>query len=307
MDRTKVLILVGPTASGKSGLAIALAKKFDGEIISADSRQVYKGLDIGTGKVTKREMAGVRHHLLDIANPKKTFSAQDFVDQANAAIADIISRGKLPIIAGGTGFYIDALTGRIPLPDVEPDPKLRERLQKKDAEALFAMLEAEDPRRAEMMSTPSEKNNKVRLIRALEIARSKDKTGDGKQDTCAASYDFFWIGIAPDMKTLDKKIMKRLHDRLKAGMVAEARRLHADGLSYRRMEALGLEYRSLARLLQKEISREQFESELYAAIHRYAHKQAGYWRRNAGIRWLPAASVNPASKFVRTWLAEDHR
>src|SRR5580693_2616583 len=127
----KVLVIVGPTASGKSALAVALAKKFKGEIISADSRQVYRGLNIGTGKITKREMRGVPHHLLDVVSPKKIFTAHDFVTHARRAISNIAKRGKLPIIAGGTGFYIDALVGRIVLPDVPVDEKLRARLEKK--------------------------------------------------------------------------------------------------------------------------------------------------------------------------------
>ena len=124
-----ILVLVGPTASGKSGLAIELAKLFDGEVISADSRQVYRGLTIGTGKVTKREMQRIPHHLLDVASPTKTFSADDFVQLAQRAIEDITSRGKLPIITGGTGFYIDSLVGRITLPNVPPNKALRERLE----------------------------------------------------------------------------------------------------------------------------------------------------------------------------------
>jgi tRNA dimethylallyltransferase len=127
----KVLIIVGPTASGKSALAVMLAKKFHGEVISADSRQVYRGLNIGTGKVTKSEMGGVRHHLLDVASPKKAFSAGDFVKRGRIAIEDISRRGKLPVVAGGTGFYIDALVGRISLPEAKPDAALRKKLSKK--------------------------------------------------------------------------------------------------------------------------------------------------------------------------------
>ena len=189
METQKILILVGPTASGKSGLAVELARKFNGEVISADSRQVYKGLDRGTGKVTKREMKGVRHHLLDISSPKRTFSAQDFVDRAARAIEEIRSRGKLPIITGGTGFYIDALTRRIVLSDVAPDPKLRERLTSKDTGILYEMLKKNDPERASAMDTPSERNNKVRLIRALEIAAKPAPRGSTTMDTIGTGLE----------------------------------------------------------------------------------------------------------------------
>src|SRR3989344_2993718 len=163
--KQKVLIIVGPTSSGKSALAVELARRFNGEVISADSRQVYKGLDIGTGKVTKREMRGVRHHLLDVASPKRVFTAHDFAERARAAIEDIASRGKLPVIAGGAGFYIDAFVGRIVLPEAPANAALRARLETKTAARLFALLKKKDPRRAKTI----EPRNKRRLIRALEI------------------------------------------------------------------------------------------------------------------------------------------
>jgi len=174
-ERQKVLIIVGPTASGKSALAIEIAKKLSGEVISADSRQVYRGLDIGTGKVTKREMRGIPHHLLDVASPKRVLSAGDFVARASRAIADITARGKLPIVAGGTGFYIDALMRRVALGKAPPNPALRKKLAEKSATQLFALLKKRDPTRAASMDTPSERNNKLRLIRALEIAQRQSK------------------------------------------------------------------------------------------------------------------------------------
>ena len=314
-NTTKILILVGPTASGKSALAVRLAKEFDGEIISADSRQVYKGLDIGTGKITKREMQGVRHHLLDVASPKRAYSADDFVKHAHAAISDIASRGKLPIIAGGTGFYIDALVGRMPLPDVPPDPTLRARLDKRTAAQLYAMLQKKDPARAKAMATPSERNNKVRLIRALEIAASPNyrgrasvKSGDNRRGPTSAKsaprYECLWLGIAPDMEALDDKIRMRLRERLKSGMINEAKKLHAAGLSYKRMAALGLEYRSLARFLQKKISRQELEDELYTAIRRYARKQIGYWRRNRDVSWYSPLNLQVIHKETQKFLAK---
>lgn len=167
----KILVILGPTSTGKTALSIRLAKRLNGEVISADSRQVYKGLDIGSGKVTKREMKGVPHHLLDIANPKNVFSADDFVKAGRAAVADIISRGKLPLVVGGTGFYIDALLGTIPLPDVAPNPKLRKTLSGKELAWLQARLKRLDPARAKTIDM----KNPVRLIRAIEIATALGK------------------------------------------------------------------------------------------------------------------------------------
>lgn len=295
-NKQKVLVIVGPTSSGKSSLAVELAKRFDGEVISADSRQVYRGLNIGTGKITKREMKGVPHHLLDIASPKNTFTAKDFVTHATMTAVQIACRGKLPIIAGGTGFYIDALLGRILLPDVPPNPKLRAQLEQKSAAQLFALLKKKDSQRAKTI----EPHHKRRLIRALEIALYQGRSL--VQRTVLGSDDALWVGIAPPMKMLGVKIRARLHARTKQGMVAEARRLHAGGLSYKRMEELGLEYRSLARLLQGKVTREQMTEELNRAIRKYAIRQIRYWKRNKDIRWFKTGAGERIPRLVRSWL-----
>lgn len=293
----KVVVIVGPTASGKSALGVELARRFNGEVISADSRQVYKGLDIGTGKITKREMKGVPHHLLDIASPKKTVSAGDFTRLARKAIIDIGKRGKLPIVVGGTGFYIDALTGRISLPAVAPNAKLRAQLSKRTAAQLFSILKRADPKRARMMDTPSERNNKVRLIRAIEIAKSGSKAHDTKPE-----YDILWIGVQPKGTVLRAKITKRLKDRIKAGMITEAIVLHKKGLSFKRMKELGLEYRSLARFLLGEISQADMRKELESDIWRYARKQIGYWKRNKDIEWFDPKAASKVIRAVTRWL-----
>ncbi|HDO23680.1 MAG TPA: tRNA (adenosine(37)-N6)-dimethylallyltransferase MiaA, partial [bacterium] len=164
----KVIVILGPTASGKSEMAVKLAKKFNGEIISADSRQVYRGMDIGTGKITQKEMRGIPHHLLDVASPKKVFTVIDFKKRAEKAIKDIIKRGKISIICGGTGFYIQAITGGISIPEVKPNWKLRKQLEKKNAEQLFKMLKKLDPKRSKTIDA----KNPRRLIRAIELAQS---------------------------------------------------------------------------------------------------------------------------------------
>ena len=296
----KVLIIVGPTASGKSALAVHLARRFHGEVISADSRQVYRGLDIGTGKISKREMKGVPHHLLDVASPKHVFSAGDFVRHARKEIDMIYHINRLPIIVGGTGFYIDALVGRVALPEVAPNAALRKRLRGKSASQLFLMLKRADPSRATSMNTPSERNNKVRLIRALEIAAAFDSIP--MNDIVSRSYDALWLGIAPSIHALEGRISKRLAERLKRGMVGEAKKLHAAGLSYRRMEELGLEYRSLARHLQGRISKDEMIAEISRDIRRYAKKQLAYWKRNKHIKWFKAGETEKAAREVRHWV-----
>ncbi|HEV3245062.1 MAG TPA: tRNA (adenosine(37)-N6)-dimethylallyltransferase MiaA [Candidatus Paceibacterota bacterium] len=302
MDRRqKVLVIVGPTASGKSALAVGLAKKFNGEIVSADSRQVYTGLDIGTGKVTEREAQSVPHYLLDIASPKRTVTAHEYSEKARSAIHGIAARGSLPIVVGGTGFYIDALLGRVDLPDVVPNRALRKKLEKKTVGQLYTLLKGRDPNRAKIMNTPSERNNTVRLIRALEVATFKKNSN--KNESKGSPWNaVLWIGIAPTKKDLESRIKQRLRDRIRAGMVAEGRRLHAQGLSYKRMEQLGLEYRSLSRLLQRKITRKEFEEELFRDIRRYAKKQTAYWKRNKEIRWFSSARSPQILQTVSRWL-----
>ncbi|MCC6290472.1 tRNA (adenosine(37)-N6)-dimethylallyltransferase MiaA [Candidatus Nomurabacteria bacterium] len=167
----QVLVIVGPTASGKSALAVQLAKKFDGEIISADSRQVYRGLDIGSGKITEKEKRGIPHHLLDIASPKRIFTVARYQKLAKQKIAEIIGRGKLPIICGGTGFYIQAIVDDLALPKVKPDSRLRKSLAQKTVPELFKMLQKLDSNRARKI----DRNNPRRLIRAIEIAKHGPK------------------------------------------------------------------------------------------------------------------------------------
>jgi len=293
MKKQKVLIVLGPTASGKSSLGIRLAKEFNGEIISADSRQVYKGLDIGSGKVTKREMSGIPHHLIDVANPKKRFSASDYKKLGDKSLARIINKNKLPIIVGGTGFYIDTLTGKMVLPEVPPNPILRKYLENKSAEELFKILKKKDPKRAENIDS----KNKVRLIRALEIIESLGKVPQTANSSQLSAYSFIYIGINPNREILNERIYKRLISRL-PGMMREVRKLHKDGLSYKRMEELGLEYRYLARLLQNKITKKKFIEELYKEIKHYSKRQMTWFKRNKKIKWFSSAEFAPIHKYL---------
>lgn len=277
--RNRIVVIVGPTASGKSALAVKLARKLKGEIISADSRQVYKSLNIGTGKITKKEMRGVPHHMIDIASPKKIFTVNEFVTRGRYAIEDIFKRGKTPIICGGTGFYIDALVGRVAVPKVAPNPKLRRTLENKPASQLFAMLRKLDPRRARDIDA----QNPVRLIRAIEIAKALGHVPRSNPEPLP--YAIEWIGISVKSAMLKKKIHRRLLARMKQGMVEEARRLHKNGLSYKRMNDLGLEYRYLALFMQKKITKKDLLEKLEQEIWQYAKRQMTYWKRNGEIKW----------------------
>ena len=279
----KVIAVVGPTSSGKTALGVYLAQKLKGEIISADSRQVYKGLNLGTGKVTKKEMAGVPHHMLDVANPKKVFSASDFKRLGEKAFDLIYQGGHTPIVVGGTGLYADVLLGRMVLPEVPPNVTLRAKLEQLTAKELFARLLKKDPERAATI----EPDHKRRLVRALEIAEALGKSPakvNAMHDI--DKYDVLWLGLNPGLEMLEKRISKRLHDRLKAGMLKEAKKLHAEGLSYKRMKALGLEYRSMAEYLQGKITKEEMVTNLERAITNYAKRQLRWFKRNGNIVWI---------------------
>jgi tRNA dimethylallyltransferase len=296
-----VLVIVGPTASGKSDLAVKLALRLrsgkakikGAEIISADSRQVYKGLDAGTGKITKKEMGGIPHHLLNVESPNKKFSIAEYKSLAEEKVEDILQRDKLPIIVGGTGFYIDAITNRASLPEVPPNPSLRKKLEKLSAEKLFAMLKAKDPERAQTI----DKHNKVRLVRALEIISALGKVPK-LQNKPNKDIKFIWLGLKPLQEKLEKKILKRILKR-KLPMIREATKLRASGLSFKRMEELGLEYRYLARLLQKKISKEEFVEQLFTETKKYSKRQMTWFKRNKNIKWFTPNEFKSIEKYAR--------
>ncbi|MGC9605605.1 MAG: tRNA (adenosine(37)-N6)-dimethylallyltransferase MiaA [Minisyncoccia bacterium] len=279
--KPKVLVILGPTASGKSDLAVELALKLNGEVISADSRQVYKGLDIGTGKITAAEMKSVRHWCLDIADPKERFTAMDWKKAAETAVADIVSRGKLPIICGGTGFYISALIDDLGFPDVKADTEEQKALESKTAEELFEELKKLDPNRAATIDL----KNKRRMARAILIARELGAVPPIAQPA-EPKYDAIIIGVAIPDHVLRDRIRDRLTKRLDAGMIKEVEQLHENGLSYERMDELGLEYRYLAQYLEGKIAREPMIELLLTRIWQYARRQKTWFKRDARIRWF---------------------
>lgn len=283
----KIIVILGPTASGKSDVAIKLAKKFDGEIISADSRQVYRGMNLGTGKVTPEEQKMAVHHIIDVADPNDEFNVSHFKKLAEKKIGDILKRRKLPIVCGGTGFWIQSIVDDVQLPEVKPNKELRNILRNKSAEELFAMLEKLDPQRAENIDA----KNKVRLIRAIEICKAigkvpKTKVQHQNVKKPNAKYDFLQIGIEIEKEILNQKIKKRLESRFDDGMLQEVENLHQSGVSWERLESFGLEYRWLARYLQKKIPLEEMKGKLYFDIIHYAKRQMTWFKRDKRILWL---------------------
>jgi len=270
----KIIVICGPTATGKSAFAVMLAKKVDGEIISADSRQVYKGLDIGSGKVTKHEMKGVLHYLLDVANPTRVFSAAQYKKLANKTIKDILKHGKIPIICGGTGLYIDTIVYDTDFPAVLPNKSLRTQLEKLPTEALAQKLEALDLERFAAIDA----NNRVRLIRAIEIVQALGKVPKVSRQK---RYNVEWHYLDFPDEVLKKRIHDRLIKRMKCGMLAEVKHLHENGVSWKRLEALGLEYRYLALFLQGKMTKPDMLVQLETAIWHYAKRQRTWFKKHA--------------------------
>ncbi|MFH1346933.1 MAG: tRNA (adenosine(37)-N6)-dimethylallyltransferase MiaA [Spirochaetota bacterium] len=299
LSKPKIIVILGPTASGKSNLAVQLAKKFKGEIISADSRQVYKGLNIGSGKITKKEMQGIPHYLLDVASPKHTFTVSQYQKLAGKAIKKILKKGKIPIICGGTGFYIDALIYNYKLPEVPPQPKLRKELEKKSTDVLFKQLKKLDPVRAKNI----DKFNKRRLIRALEIVLTTKKPVPILFTSLSGSkqnYDVLFIGTKKTQEELKKLIAKRLKKRLKNGMIEEIEKLHKQGVSWERLESFGLEYRFIAKYLQNKINYEEMKNLIQKESEHYAKRQMTWFKRNKNINWIE--SYKQTGKLINNFL-----
>ncbi|MBI1838773.1 MAG: tRNA (adenosine(37)-N6)-dimethylallyltransferase MiaA [Candidatus Colwellbacteria bacterium] len=300
----KIIVIIGPTSSGKSELAVRIAKKFSGEVVSADSRQVYKGLDIGSGKITKKEMQGIPHHLLDVASLKSVFTALKYQKLAKSAVRKIIQNKKLPIICGGTGFYIDAFLYDWKLPEIPAQRKLRNGLDKKPKEELFSMLASLDPQRAKNI----DRHNKVRLVRALEIVMISGapvplfKSGKNSQ------YSFVKIGIKIEPDKLKSRIKKRLLKRLRVGLVKEVENLHRSGLSWKRLDDFGLEYRYVSRYIRRMINYKEMVETVERESFRYAKRQMTWFKRDKNTIWVDpptdeAGSLKSAFSTVRDFLS----
>ena len=294
-NKPRIIVILGPTASGKSDLGIKLAKKFKGEIISADSRQVYRGMDIGTGKVTRKEQRLAKHHLLDVVSPKKIFTVSDFKKLGEKSIKNILNKNKIPFIVGGTGFYIDALVKDSSLPEVPPNKKLRTKLEKISAKKLFAELNKLDPKRAKTI----DKYNKRRIIRALEIIRATGKPVPTIKES--PLYEVLYLGINPSKEILENKIALRLKSRIKQGMIREVKDLLKSGVTKKRLYDFGLEYRWIGDYLNNKITRQEMEAGLLRDIIKYSKRQMTWFKRNKEIHWVK--NQKEAEKLVKNFIS----
>ena len=286
----KIIAVAGPTASGKSALALELCKRLGGELVSLDSMQIYKGLDIGTAKPTKAEQAEVRHHMIDICDPREKFSAADFAERAHGVIADIRSRGKRVVLCGGTGLYLDTVLGRLDFGEIESNEKLRRELiafaEKNGADALYDRLVKIDPQAAEKIH----KNNVRRVARAIEIYEltGKTKTEHDREAISDSPYDSLIIGLDyNDREVLYNRINRRVDLMIDAGLETEVRSLLSEGLlSADSTAGQAIGYKEMLGYIAGACTLEDAIEKIKLGTRRYAKRQLTWLRRNPEINWL---------------------
>ena len=292
----KLIVIAGTNASGKSGLGVELALRYGGEVVSADSRQVFRGLDLGSGKITPEEMRGVRHHLIDVCDAGDFFSMADFQRMAYEAIDDILARGKPPFLVGGTGLYVESVADGYELSNRMPDLAYRAELEKRSTEELYAMLVEAVP------GVEVERRNRNRVMRLLEKLHDGDDVIPGRNPR----YETLRLGVTWDRETLRRRIDERLDRRLEEGMIEEVRGLLQRGVSETFLLKLGLEYRFITRYLKGEIaSLEEMRTLLSTAIKQFAKRQMTWLRRDGAIHWLDmtADPVGEACALIDAFLA----
>jgi len=284
-QRPNLLAILGPTASGKTRLGVELSRALCGEIISADSRQVYRGMDLGTGK-DLHEYGCVPYHLIDVAPPGSEFNLFRFQRLFLAAFSEISGRGRLPVLVGGSGMYLDCALRGYRLAEVPENPELRRELDSLPLEELAGRLVRANPR----LHNSTDLTERARLTRAIEIAEGSTAGGSGGP---APELFPVTLGIRWERAALRERITQRLRERLESGMIQEVQLLHASGIPYEQLEFYGLEYRFLARHLKGELTRNDMFQKLNSAIHDFAKKQENWFRRmqshGTPIHWLEGA------------------
>lgn len=286
----KILVIVGPTASGKTRMAVELAQRHNGEVISADSMQIYRTMDIGTAKPTKEEMGGIPHHMIDVADPEEDFSVARYVEMAARCVDDVLERGKLPIVAGGTGLYIDSLLSGRTFAPFSPDSALRgeleRELEEKGGQAMLEALRQVDPEAAQRLHP----NDHKRIIRALEVYRSTGKTitrHNRETQAIPPRYDALTIGLAfQDRQAMWKRIDQRVDEMVAAGLEDEVRRLLTSGISPKctAMQAIG--YKEFTQALSGEMTWQEAAEVVKLRSRQYAKRQLTWFGRNPNTRWV---------------------
>ena len=299
--KDRIIIISGPTSVGKSEIAVDVASSIDGEVVSADSMQVYRGMDIGTGKLRPEEMRGIRHHLIDIMDPKDDFNVSMFREKAIEAIDGILSRGKMPIIVGGTGFYIKALLYTKDVPDPGKDPEYRAQLRKKADEGglgeLYGELQSVDPRSCERIN----RNDRFRIIRALEYHHS---TGKRYSDYCDSTtsdeprYDASYFVLDSDRKDLYRWMDERVDRMISEGLVDEVNGLLADGVTTSCTSMNGIGYKEICAYLSGDISLDDAVRKIKSSTHHYAVRQCTWFRNQKGAVIVDCSDRDAAASEI---------
>jgi tRNA dimethylallyltransferase len=296
MTPPRIVVIVGPTASGKSALAVRLAKKLGGEIVSADSRLLYKGMDIGTAKPSAAERRSVPHHLIDIVPPSRTLTLAEFKRRAVRAIRGIVRRDRVPILVGGTGLYVQAIVENMEIPEVPPDPAYRAFLERKGKAWILSRLEKLDPAYAARIGP-----NPRYAARALEVIRATGRPFGGQQGKGKPLFEALLLGLDPGKAALRRRIARRVGAMFRAGLVGEVRRLAGRyGWDVPAMSGIG--YRELKPLLEGTIGAREAEKTLVKRTSLYAKRQMTWWRRMKGIRWFtdPKQALREAISWLNT-------
>jgi tRNA dimethylallyltransferase len=293
-----VIAVVGPTAAGKSGLSLRLARELDGEVVNADSMQLYRGMDIGTAKLSAAERGGVPHHLLDIWDVTRAASVSEYQQLARRTIAGIHARGRLPILVGGSGLYVRAVLDDLEFPGTDPD--LRSRLEAELAEAGPAALHARLARLDPVAATAILPGNGRRIVRALEVLQLSGRPFSATLPDYRSVYDAVQIGLRLPRSELDERITQRVAGMWRAGFVAEVRALADAGLREGRTASRALGYAQVLRFLDGDWSSEQAARETVAATRRFARRQESWFRRDPRIRWLAADGADLADRALAT-------
>lgn len=301
ISRKSLIAIVGPTASGKSSLAVRLAATLDGEVISCDSMQIYRGMDIGTAKATVEEMQGIPHHMIDVASPDAPFSCADYTVMARAAIDDVLSRGKMPIICGGTGLYLESAVFDRTMESPPSDDVIREELEKRDPDENYAELLIVDPDSAAAIH----KNNKKRVIRALEIYRISGVTKsewDRRSTRLPSPYDTRIVVLDPtDRERLYERIDERVDRMFEAGLVDEVRRL---GLDERSTAGQAIGYKELSSALYGKCSISDAAEQIKKASRNYAKRQLTWFKRYKDALHIDPFDTDTVEKFVKILLTK---
>jgi len=305
MKENPLIVVLGPTATGKTKLAVQIANKYSGEVISADSRQVYRGMDIGTGKdLNEYEILNkqIPYHLIDIIAPEVDYSVYHFQKDFYNSYNQIIMNNSIPILCGGTGLYIESILLNYEMDEVNPDYKLRDELQNESHEKLIEKLKLLNSE----LHNKTDISSKKRTIRAIEIA--KNKKNKKKKIEGAKEFNYCIIGISPERELVRKRITNRLKFRLNNGLIEEVESLLTEGLARERLDYFGLEYKFIGRYLDGSLNKNDMFQKLNTSIHQFSKRQMTFFRRmekrGIKINWITNAEIDSAQKILSTYFQE---